>query len=164
MEVYYTHTGECSWRVTHVWMSSTTPIYFCWSPRSTRYPTVVPSSVAIHVCCPSAVGSEDDGSWSHRVPELLMLLLYLGGQESVDDKHEWLGIFTQINFLFTSLKRQIWEMKTYIELLDLFPRTTCLNSSQSNLAPSSLLLTSSGKFLLKTTDPVWPSFRVNPSS
>ena len=100
-------------------------------------------------------------------------LLDLGREKGVDDKHQRLGVLAQVKFFFSSLEIEIRNRKTLSPL-------TCLNSSHSSLAPSSLLLTSSencvqtllriylhllpGKFLLKRTFAVWASLRVKPSS
>ena len=65
-------------------------------------------------------------------------LLYFSGEKCVDHKHQRFRILAQVKLFFSSLTREFYNIS--VSQLNVI---TCLNSSHSRRAPSSLLLTSS---------------------
>ena len=71
-------------------------------------------------------------------PGVVSQLLYLSREKCVDDKDQRLRILAQVKLFFSSLTREFYKIS--VSQLNVI---TCLKSSHSSRAPSSLLLTSS---------------------
>ena len=75
---------------------------------------------------------------SHLAPSVVRELLYFSWEKGVDHKHQGFRILPQVKLLFSSLTREFYKIS--VSQLNVI---TCLKSSHSSRAPSSLLLTSS---------------------